>query len=55
MSLLLNKHKAAVILGKERAREAGENVTPKKQGAKTVSAAAAKLGTYSHTAKKKKK
>ena len=56
MSLLINKHKAAQILGKERAIEAGQHVTGgKKQAEKTVQKAAEKLGTYSHVNVKKKK
>ncbi len=56
MSLLLNKKKAAQILGKERAIEAGQHVAgKKKQSDATVAKAAAKLGSYSHINVKKKK
>ena len=58
MSVLikLNKHKAAVILGDERAKEAGQKISKdQKHSAKIVSKAAAKLGSHSHDNVKKKK
>ncbi len=58
MSVLikLNKHKAAVILGDERAKEAGQKISKdQRHAAKTVTNAAAKLGSYSHVNVKKKK
>ena len=57
MSLLMTKQKAAEILGKQRAVDAGQDFTGKKPAGKTVKKAAAKLGHYGgeETAKEAKK